>query len=73
MVGWRGGELGELFSELRVIQGLLVYERHDILTLGVHRPREANSLVASIEYSVVAVEEVQAKDPVANLRTVHQS
>ena len=37
------------------------------------RSGEANPLVASVEDRVVAVEEVQAEDPVTDLRTIHQS
>ena len=72
MVG-AGRKLGEVFSEGSAVQVLLVDERTDVLALRVYGAGEADSLVASIEDSVVAVEEVQTEDPVADLRTIHQS
>lgn len=72
MVG-AGRKLGEVFSEGGAVQVLLVDERADVLALRVDGTGESDSLVASIEDRVVAVEEVQAEDPVADLRTIHQS
>ena len=68
-----GWQLCEVFSEGCAVHARLVEERTDVLALGVDRPGESDSLVASVEDRVVAVEEVQPKDPVADLRTIHQS
>ena len=72
MVGARW-QLCEVLSEGCAVQVLLVDQRADVLALGVDGAGEADSLVAGVEDGVVAVEEVQAEDPVADLRTVHQS
>lgn len=65
--------LEELFSEILVVEVFLVAQRIDVLALSVKRACKANSFAPSIKDRIVSVEKVESKNPVTNVRCVHQT
>ena len=62
----------QALSEGPVVVSFLIPECLNVLALGVQGTSESDSLTPRIEDCVVPVEEVQAKDPVADARRLHQ-
>ena len=50
----------------------MVPELGNVAALRVKRASKANALTSSIEYSIVAMEEVKTKDPMADVWSIHK-